>query len=50
VYTIASLAPQQRSVVSRLVDARSGAAFSPIEALRRDLGDPLVPIASEADL
>ncbi|KIZ02656.1 hypothetical protein MNEG_5306 [Monoraphidium neglectum] len=50
VYTVAAVAPEQRNLVTSLVDSSSGAAFAPLEALRRDLGEPLQPIASEREL
>ncbi|KAI8477022.1 MAG: FIST N domain-containing protein [Monoraphidium minutum] len=49
-YTVAAVSPEQRNLVTSLVDARSGATFAPLEALRRDLGDPLRPIGGESDL
>jgi small ligand-binding sensory domain FIST len=49
-YTVAALAPGQRNLVLSVADADSGAAFAPVEALRRDLSDPLQPINSEREL
>lgn len=49
-YTVAALDPNQRNLVLSVADAAGGAPFSPVDALRRDLQDPLQPIESERDL
>lgn len=49
-YTVAALAPEQRNMIVSVADASSGAAFGPVDALRRDLAEPLLPINSERDL
>lgn len=50
VYTVDSLDPEQRNVITGLKDASSGARFDPVDALRRDLSDPLTPIGSQGEL
>ncbi len=50
VYTVAALDPVQRNLVLSVADAAGGAPFPPVDALRRDLQDPLQPIESERDL
>jgi small ligand-binding sensory domain FIST len=49
-YTVAALAPGARNVVVSVADAATGAALPPVEALRRDLSEPLQPINGERDL
>ncbi|GBF93738.1 hypothetical protein Rsub_06070 [Raphidocelis subcapitata] len=57
-YEVASLAPQQRNMVASLAEVNGSGggggggsgAMPPVDALRRDLSDPLQPIDSEREL
>jgi len=47
---VAALSPEQRNMVLSVTDAATGKQLSPVDALRRDLQDPLQPIGSEREL
>ena len=50
VWAVAALDPERRNVVTAVTDAETGERLAPVDALRRDLSDPLVPIGGEREL